>query len=100
MARINVKELESKISQSERELNIIKSQIENLPLEERLEHAEFYKALDADTRKQNAKRRAKIQRQNRKDNVVFAWTLAKYIVGAIIVAVGFWAFTSLAVIFS
>ena len=53
MAKINIKKLEQKIENDARQLEIIKAQIEELPLEERLGYAEYVKALELETHKKD-----------------------------------------------
>lgn len=95
MAKINIKKLEQKIENDARQLEIIKAQIEELPLEERLGYAEYVKALELETHKKQSKRKERIKQQKRCDNIRFTWEVIKYVAGALLALVGLWSWVSL-----
>lgn len=100
MARININELKRQIAQDEKNLETVKNQIESIPLEKRLENGELYNQMIATTKADMFRRRMLLQEEQRREKLENAWFIIKHVAGALIGALGFWALTSLMIIFS
>lgn len=92
MARINIEE---KISQEERQWELIKANIEQLPLEEKLTYAEYVKEEEERLRQKRSIRLAKVKAKRKAENIRFAWELTKFVAGIAVGIVGLWAWVSL-----